>query len=42
MAWVALVGGIIIGFMLGIVGMCFMVNRGLKRTREELGENDGR
>lgn len=42
MAWVALIGGIVIGLMLGIVGMCFMVNKGLEYTREELGENDGR
>lgn len=42
MIWIALVGGMIIGLMLGVIGMCFMVNLGIKRTREEIGENGGR
>lgn len=42
MIWLALVGGMIIGLMMGVVGMCLMVNLGMKHTREEIGENESR
>lgn len=42
MIWVALIGGIVIGLMIGVIGMCFMVNLGIKHTREEIGENESR
>lgn len=42
MIWLALVGGMIIGLMMGVVGMCLVVNLGMKHTREEIGENESR
>lgn len=42
MVWIALIGGVAIGFMMGVVAMCFMVNLGIKHTREENGENESR
>lgn len=36
MIWIAMVGGMIIGLMMGVVGMCLMVNLGMKRTRKEM------
>ncbi len=46
MVWVALIGGIGIGHMLGAISMCFMVNQRIKhitkRIREESGESEDR